>query len=166
MSHPDFSVLMSVYNGEEPKFLRESILSLRAQFLKASEIVLVIDGPISNDLKNVIDEWSVELNIKVLPIDENVGLSKALNYGLNFCSNELIARMDSDDICFPERFLKQINFMVSNENIDIVGSFCEDFSVVGSPSRVRKVPTQHSSILKNIWACPFIHPSVVLEKVK
>jgi len=162
----NFSVLMSVYNAENPDYLEQCFTSINAQFLKPNEIVMVLDGPINMDLHQVISRWVSPLNIVVAPLQRNVGLSKALNYGLKFCKYELVARMDTDDMCYPERFMKQIDFMVSNNDVDILGSYCEDVTESGDSIRVRKVPVEHDIILKSIWSCPFIHPSVVFRKSK
>jgi amylovoran biosynthesis glycosyltransferase AmsE len=157
---------MSVYNAESAKYLEECLISLHSQVLKATEVVLVLDGPIHCGLSEVIERWKEPLNMVIVPLKVNVGLSKALNVGLTHCQYELVARMDADDICKPERFLNQINFINSNFDIDISGAFCEDISESGESIRIRKVPIKHVDILKNIWACPFIHPSVIFRKSK
>lgn len=166
MAVRNFSVLMSLYNAENPHFLEQCFMSISTQVLKPTELVLVLDGPINHDLHLVISRWVSALNIVVVPLEHNVGLSKALNYGLNFCEYELVARMDTDDMCYPERFIKQIEFMVDNDDVDILGGYCEDITDYGDSIRIRKVPTDHDLILKSIWTCPFIHPSVVFRKSK
>ncbi|MBW3514114.1 glycosyltransferase [Shewanella sp. NKUCC01_JLK] len=166
MAVRNFSVLMSLYNAENPDFLEQCFMSVNTQVLKPTELVLVLDGPINPDLHQVISRWVKALNIVIVPLEYNVGLSKALNHGLNFCKYELVARMDTDDMCYPERFIKQIEFMADNDDVDILGGYCEDITVYGDSIRIRKVPTQHDLILKSIWTCPFIHPSVIFRKSK
>lgn len=161
-----FSVLMSLYNAEKTDYFEESLISLNSQKFKATEVVLVLDGPINSALLEVIERWKDILNIVTVPLKCNVGLSKALNIGLNYCQYELVARMDTDDVCIQERFLSQMNFLNENEDIDIVGSYCFDISESGSVIKIRKVPTSHERILESIWACPLIHPSVAFRKSK
>ncbi|HFO3461446.1 TPA: glycosyltransferase, partial [Escherichia coli] len=81
------SVLMSVYYKEKPAYLDEALNSLAIQTYKADEIVLVIDGQIPIQLKNVIDKWLLLLPIKTIPLEKNVGLGNALNIGLNYVTN-------------------------------------------------------------------------------
>ncbi|EOB3983346.1 glycosyltransferase, partial [Escherichia coli] len=115
------SVLMSVYYKEKPAYLDEALNSLAIQTYKADEIVLVIDGQIPIQLKNVIDKWLLLLPIKTIPLEKNVGLGNALNIGLNYVTNKLVARMDTDDICVPERFEKQISYFQKNPSTIILG---------------------------------------------
>src|SRR5580658_8350857 len=98
------SVLMSVYAKEYPAFFRVSLESLAAQTLPADEIVIVEDGPLGEELKAVIEVYKSCLPIVSLRLPVNVGLGAALREGLNVCQGEYVARMDSDDICVPERF--------------------------------------------------------------
>ena len=98
-----FSVLMSIYHGEEPGHFRESIKSIFQQTLMPPEVVLVCDGPLTDALDTIIEEYQ-ELYpdlLKVVRLPQNGGLGKALNEGLRHCRYELIARMDADDIAYP-----------------------------------------------------------------
>ncbi|PKH60649.1 glycosyl transferase family 2 [Shewanella sp. Choline-02u-19] len=166
MSVTPFSVLISLYHAEKSNHLNLCLTSLYEQKLRADEVVLVLDGEVSFELHQVINDWAELLNIKVFPLQHNVGLSKALNYGLSFCNYDLVARMDTDDISTYYRFEEQVKFMTLNENVDIVGTFSEDISESGKILGLRKVPISHDDILKNIWACPIIHPSVMFRKAK
>ena len=165
MTH-EFSVLLSLYDRESPLYLNECFESLYEQTLQAPEIVLVLDGEISDKLQLVINEWKDRINIKIVPISKNVGLSKALNYGLKYCTHELVFRMDTDDICCENRFEVQYDYMMKNIDIDICGSFSQDISEKGELLSIRKKPLEHDSILKLLWTNPFIHPSVVFRKTK
>lgn len=100
-----FSVILSIYYKESPLFLRESLDSLFSQTVCPDEVILVKDGPIGDELDNVIDSYVTRYPyLKVLSLVTNRGLGKALNEGLKYCSHELVARMDTDDIAMPERF--------------------------------------------------------------
>jgi glycosyltransferase involved in cell wall biosynthesis len=163
-----FSVLMSVYAGECPGFLKESMQSLAAQTFVPDEVVVVEDGPVSEDLKAVLDSFQSTLKIKIKKLEKNSGLAAALNEGMKFCEYELVARMDSDDICLPDRFEKQVAKFVGEPELDVVGCFAIEIDENGKSGSLRSVPSTHEEIVASLWACPFIHPSVMFrgEKLK
>jgi glycosyltransferase involved in cell wall biosynthesis len=160
----DFSVIMSVYAKENPIYLDECLKSLSCQTLRANEIVLVEDGPISSELTLIIDSFRNELNIISVHLLENVGLGAALNEGLKNCTHEVVARMDTDDIALPERFEKQIAQLKKNPKIDILGAYAQDFNEEEGCGFIRKMPIGHMSIWHNLFSCPFIHPTVIYRK--
>ena len=145
----NFSVLISVYSKENPIFLKEALNSTVNQSLLPSEIVLVKDGPLTKELDKVINEFNQTFrNLKIIVSEKNVGLGRALNIGLKKCSFDLIARMDSDDVCEYDRFLQQINFMNENPDIDIVGGYIQEFfNVKGDSKLMRKVPLSSDDII-------------------
>lgn len=167
MNDKKFSVLLSLYYKEDPKSLEDSLNSIINQSLPASEIVLVKDGPLTEELEQVLDFFSNKnINLKIVPLSKNQGLGKALNEGLKYCSYNLIARMDTDDIAKPERFEKQINFFLKNPNIDICSSWIEEFD--GTPENIlaiKKLPELHNEIAKYAkHRCPINHPTVMYKK--
>lgn len=117
---------MSVYHGESPEYFREALGSLAAQSVPADEVVVVKDGPVNGDLDAVLENRK-ELRIVTVPLPKNVGLGPALNAGLRQCSGELVARMDADDICLPDRFEKQLVFLEQNSDADLVGGAIAEF---------------------------------------
>lgn len=124
-----FSVLLSVYKSENPEYMRACFDSLLNQTTKASEWVVVEDGPLTQELYAVLDEYEYnnpEL-IKRIPLEQNKGLGLALREGILHCTHELIARMDTDDICKEDRFEKQLNYMNKNPDIDVCGSHIKEF---------------------------------------
>lgn len=162
-----FSVLMSLYSKERPEYLRQSLVSIYNQTLVPDEVVMVIDGPISDDLQGVVTEFvSNHTNLKIIPLLENLGLGKALNEGLNYCTNDLIARMDTDDICKENRFETQIKFMEGHPEIDICSSWIEEFEE--SPQNVisiKTLPESHTEISSYIKKRnPINHPSSCFRK--
>lgn len=161
-----FSVLMSLYDRECPSYLDECLQSLSIQTLLANEVILVLDGPVSNSLLAVVEEWREKLNIKTVQLEQNKGLSFALNEGLMHCNYDYIARFDTDDICFPQRFEKQISFLHDNPSVDICGSYAVDIDDLGNVIALRKVISEPEDIKKYIWTCPVIHPSVIFKKNK
>ena len=105
-----YSVLMPVYRKENPFYFYRAALSMMKQSVSPDEFVLVCDGPLTEELDAVIrkleETWSEQVKIVRLP--ENRGIGPALAAGVESCRNNLIARMDSDDIACPERCEKQL----------------------------------------------------------
>ena len=123
----NFSVLMSVYYKENPSFLKQALESVWWQTAKPSEIVVVKDGPLTPELDSTLATLAAVMPIKMVPLSKNNGLGKALSIGLQTCSNELIARMDSDDIAKPNRFERELAVFETNPEIDVVGSWVDEF---------------------------------------
>ena len=118
----DFSVLMSVYVKENPDYLRQSLDSMLNQTALPSQIVLVEDGPLTDELNQVIAEYKEKTTlIKSVPLKENVGLGKALNIGLQQCDYPLVARMDTDDIAMSTRFAEQLKAFQDDPELSICG---------------------------------------------
>ena len=144
----DFSVLLSVYGGEKGEFLRRSLASVFNQTVLAQEVVLVEDGPLTEDLYSIIEEFRIrQLGLKIVFLSQNQGLGKALNEGLKHCSYDLVARMDTDDIAKPNRFEKQVKVFEEHPELDLVGAWIDEFE--GTPQHilsVRKVPETSEEI--------------------
>ncbi|WP_298456438.1 glycosyltransferase [uncultured Prevotella sp.] len=164
-----FSVLMSVYIKEKPQFLKESLNSVFNQTLPPDEVILVEDGPLTDELYSTIKDFTEKHEkLKIVPLNENHGLGYALNIGLKHCKYNLVARMDSDDICKPYRFEKEITFMHEHKDIDICSSWIDEFendknNVVSQ----RRIPETHEEIIKYAkYRCPVNHPTVVYKRDK
>ena len=99
-----FSVLMSLYHNEAPAHLHACLASLAAQTLPADDIVLVYDGELPVALEAVVQSFQAALPLHIVRLPHNVGLGHALNQGLPHCRHEWVMRMDTDDICLPQRF--------------------------------------------------------------
>lgn len=162
-----FSVLMSVYAKESSNFLDFSLDSIFSQTIIPDEVVLVQDGPLTIELYKVIDSWRSKLNIVDVVLPKNMGLGYALNEGLKFCNHDIVARMDSDDICTPNRFEKQIE-IISTGKVHICGSYISEFDQDPAETySVRKVPTEHHEIAKYArFKNPLNHPSVMFFRSK
>lgn len=163
-----FSVLMSVYYKEKPIFLNQALTSIYDnQTLKPSQIVLIEDGNLTSELYEIIKIWKNKLGevLTIIPIEQNVGLGKALEIGINNCKFEYIARMDSDDISASNRFEKQLE-VFKNNDIDICGGWVSEFE--GDEKNIyahRKVPEFHDDIIKFAkFRSPINHPSVMYKK--
>lgn len=100
VEYPKFSVLMSLYYKEKPEYLKECLESLINQTVKADEWLIVKDGPLTEELELVLKEYEEKYPnlIHYVVFEKNQGLGLALKAGVSACNNELIARMDTDDI--------------------------------------------------------------------
>jgi glycosyltransferase involved in cell wall biosynthesis len=160
----DISVLMAVYARENPVYLAKSLESICAQTYSCNEIVLVEDGPLPEELSNIIDSFRDRATIVSVRLPLNVGLATALNEGLRHCHCSLVARMDADDICFPERFEVQARAFDKDASLSIVGSFAIEIDESGVRGCLRRMPVSHERIVDNLWACPLIHPAVMFRR--
>ena len=158
-----YSVLMSLYKKENPEYLRLAIDSMLNQTVAPDEIVLVEDGPLTDELYAVLDDYPMLHRIQN---EKNLGLGLALNVGLKECRNELVARMDTDDCSKPERCEKQLHRFLEKPYLAIVGSHIDEF--IGDTSNVisqRIVPTTSEEIYKFAKKrSAFNHPAVMYSK--
>lgn len=162
-----FSVLLSIYNKENKLYLIKAFESILQQKIKPNEIVLVKDGLLTTDLDSTIAEYQNKFsNLKVILLPKNQGLGKALNEGLKYCSYELVARMDTDDIARPDRFEKQIHFMETHPEIDVCSAWIDEF--IGSPDNIvsRRILPETPEELYEFGKSrnPLNHPAVMFRK--
>ncbi|MBR4919949.1 MAG: glycosyltransferase [Prevotella sp.] len=163
----DFSVLISIYSKEQPQYLQESLDSIFGQTLPPTEVVMVCDGSLTEALDQMIEKYSQQhTELKVIRLPKNGGLGKALQEGLKHCSYEIVARMDTDDICKPDRFETQIKYMEEHPETDVVGAWIDEFSE--NPSKivsVRRLPEQHEDIVEFAKKRnPVNHPTAVFRR--
>jgi len=163
-----FSVLMSIYSKENVKYFDRAMISIwDEQTIKPSEIILVEDGKLTNDLYNSINHWKEKIgkSFRIIPLEKNLGLGNALNIGLQKCKYELIARMDTDDICANDRFEKQLKIF-KNSDIDICSSWISEFDRNENEIiSYRKLPEKHLDIVRFAkHRCPINHPAVMYKK--
>ncbi|WP_314817691.1 glycosyltransferase [Capnocytophaga gingivalis] len=161
-----FSVLLSLYYKEKPEFLKECLESLKAQSLQATEIVMVFDGVVTPELEKVVIQYTSILPIKIIRLPQNVGLGKALNEGLKHCSYNWVFRMDTDDICLPDRFKKQVEFIKQHSDVVLfsghIAEFSDDKTII---TGYRKVPIKNENIKKYaVSRSPFNHMTVAFRK--
>lgn len=168
--YPPYSVLMTVYQKDNPKYFRQSLDSMLTQTVAPAEVVIVTDGPITDELQNVIDQLDKEYPniINEVKLEKNVGLGTALRIGVPKCKHELIARMDSDDISLPDRCRLQLEAFANNPDLDIVGYSIKEFlESVDNIVSERKVPITNEDIYKfSKLRDPFNHPTVMFRKEK
>ena len=163
-----FSLLMSIYGKESPLYFNECMRSTWSeQSLRPSEVVLICDGPLPHSLHRVIADWKriIGEQFIVLELDQNRGLAAALNYGLNHCSNELVARMDTDDIACRYRFERQMMFMKENPEVGCVGTNVIEISENGDVIQEKRMPLGEEGVMSFLKTRnPLAHPSVMFRK--
>lgn len=162
----EFSVLMSLYSREMPHALDCALKSIENQTLPPPEVILVIDGPIGNELELVVQAHSMLLPMKIVRLPKNVGLAAALNEGLKHCSYDLVARFDTDDWCLPERFQTQVLWMNNHADVAVLGTWIAEFEVdPGKTLGMRKVPLEHAKIVQFAQSRnPVNHMTVMYRK--
>lgn len=160
-----FSVLMPVYGGDDPAHFHAALQSVLTQTRLPDEVVIVKDGPLTPALEAVIANFNNPLIQPVLrPL--NGGLTAALNTGIGACKFPWIARMDADDICTPDRFEKQFQFLETHAEVAILGSWIAEYDFeMHTLFGHRTLPANHAEIAKYAqWRCPFNHMTVVYNK--
>ena len=163
----NYSVLMSVYFKEKPEYLEKSIDSMLSQTYLTNDFVIIKDGNLTKELEKILLKYQENYSfIHIYGYEKNKGLGYALNYGLEKCKNNLVARMDSDDISLPSRCEEQIKIFLNNPNIDIVGTSIYEFSTDENKiDSIKYMPTIESEIKKySRRRNPFNHPTVMYKK--
>lgn len=166
----DFTVLLPVYRGDEAEFFRRSIVSVTAeQTLRPTELLIVRDGPVPAAIEAVLreaesGELSAGVPTRVIRLDVNGGLARALEAGLTAARHEIVARADADDISLPERFALQVPAVAAG--LDLLGSAITEFNVdENEQGTVRQLPLEADEIARVArFRDPFNHPSVVYRK--
>lgn len=161
-----FSVLLPVYAGDRPEYLRRAYDSVTVeQTLRPAEVVIVRDGPVGEAMRRELlaVAGSPVIPTRVVELPENVGLAGALEAGLAECSHEIVARMDADDISRPGRFAAQVPLVEAG--LDIVGSAIQEFEDEREPGLVRVPPVGVEEIQQRArFVSPFNHPTVVYRR--
>lgn len=166
MPDTKFSVSMCVYGKDNPEWFRTAVDSVLNQTRKPDEVVLVVDGPVPQELDDVINHFEQNSIFKVIRLPENKGHGEARRVGLNNCSNELVALMDADDISAEDRFEKQLAMFESDAELTIVGGNITEF--VGTPDNIveaRVVKSDDASIKEDMKKrCPMNQVTVMFKK--
>ena len=166
MPNAKFSVSMCVYGKDNPEWFSVAVNSILNQTQRPDEVVLVVDGPVPETLNTVILEFEKNPVFKVVRLQENRGHGEARRAGLDNCSYELVALMDADDICSPDRFEKQLALFASDPGLTIVGGNITEF--VGEPSNIvgaRIVELDDGRIKEDMKKrCPMNQMTVMFRK--
>lgn len=166
MENIKFSVSMCTYGKDNPEWLEIAVESILNQTAKPSEVVLVVDGPVPDELDVVIKKYENNPIFKVIRLEKNMGHGEARRIGLENCSYDLVALMDSDDISVPIRFEKQVECFSKDSMLDIVGGNINEF--IGSTDKVvgvRVVPESDSEIKQYLKTrCPMNQVTVMFKR--
>lgn len=164
----DYSVLMTVYKKDNPQYARTSIDSLLNQSVKTNDFVVVCDGELTDELNEMLAEYEKQhiglFNIVRLP--KNVGLGAALRHGVPLCKNEIVARMDDDDIARSIRCEMEISYLDTHQDVALVGANVSEFDDdPDKPIRIKTVPVGSENIVKfSKRRNPFCHSTVMFRK--
>ena len=163
----EFSLLMSVWRGDDPGFLSAAFTSVvHDQTRRPDDVVLVQDGPVTPMLAETIARLveSSPVPTTVLALDANVGLGVALDKGMAACAHDIIARMDADDIALPHRFTVQVPLVEAG--VDLVGSSMLEFGSDPADIVGRRVPPIDPVVIVRYarFYQPFNHPTVVYRR--
>lgn len=145
-----YSVLMSVYYKADPRFLNDAINSMLKQTVKTNDFVIVCDGPLTQELNDILAHYDTENPgiFNYVRLEKNVGIGQAANIGLRICKNELVAKMDADDLSVPDRCERQLDCFKSNPKLSALGGYIEEFEEdPETPFSVRSVPVNYEDIL-------------------
>lgn len=156
--NPQLSVILPVYNAE--RFLQEAIMTVLGQTFSNFELLVINDG--SSDGSLSLIQGIHDPRIRVLSSPQNFGLVHALNWGVAEARGHWIARMDADDICHPERFERQLDYLNRHPSIDVLGTSAREIDEQGNVLRPLKRPAEHQYIAcEMLFRCVMIHPTVM-----
>lgn len=165
----NFSVVTSAYKNDNSEFVRVALDSMLInQTVKPTEIVLVRDGQVPEVLDRLLDEYEARYPdvFNIIRLEQNGGLGNALKLGVENAKYDIIARMDSDDICLPNRFELQLKYLEQHPEVDILGGQISEF--IGIPENIigkRVVPCTNSEIYNFMKSrCAFNHMTVMFHK--
>lgn len=159
---PLVSVLMTVYNARS--FLHGAIESVLNQTYSNLELIIVDDGSTDGSDKIIKDFAKGDKRIKTLFLKSNVGPSHASNRGLKITEGAYIARMDADDIALPNRIERQVNYLLKNPDVVLLGGQCVLINEKGNEIGKKIFPIKHQDIYKSLFKInPIQHPSCMIN---
>lgn len=163
----NYSILTTLYKNDSPEFLKQSIDSMLAQTVLTNDYVIVADGPLTEELDEVLVGYENTHNFfNIVRLSENGGLGVALREGLKYCKNDLVARLDADDLSMPTRCEKQLALFDSDPDLVIVGSDMYEFD--SNPDEItdlKHMPSSPEQIYKYAKRRnAFNHSSVMYRK--
>lgn len=161
---PEFSLLLPVYAGDDPSFLRLAFVStVDDQTLRPTEVVIVQDGPVPAALAAELERIRAEspVPVRVVRLPKNGGLTAALNAGLDECAFPVVARMDADDVSAPERFARQ--WALLSEGYDLVGTGMAEFETDPTQPIAERIPPTGAARIREHARThnPFNHPTMM-----
>lgn len=165
--HLPFSVLLSLYKKENPKYLKEALDSIFCQTVRSDDVVLVEDGLLPDNLEVVVRDYERQYHeLHVVRFEQNRGLGVALNEGLKYCKHDIIARGDTDDINHPDRFERELKILLEHPEYGLISAWIDEF--VDNPKQIhsqRRLPEKPEDIYKyGKHRCPVNHPVAMYRK--
>lgn len=165
--HLPFSVLLSLYKKENPKYLKEALDSIFCQTVRSDDVVLVEDGLLPDNLEVVVRDYERQYHeLHVVRFEQNRGLGVALNEGMRYCKHDIIARGDTDDINHPDRFERELKILLEHPEYDLISAWIDEF--VDNPKQIhsqRRLPEKPEDIYKyGKHRCPVNHPVAMYRK--
>lgn len=165
--HLPFSVLLSLYKKENPKYLKEALDSIFCQTVRSDDVVLVEDGLLPDNLEVVVRDYERQYHeLHVVRFEQNRGLGVALNEGMRYCKHDIIARVDTDDINHPDRFEQELKVLLEHPEYDLISAWIDEF--VDNPKQIhsqRRLPEKPEDIYKyGKHRCPVNHPVAMYRK--
>lgn len=168
MSGMSYTCLMSIYDKEDPLYLKASLRSILEQTVPPEEILIVKDGRLPDYLEDVLEEYCANYPgvFTIVGYENNQGLWYALKYGVTRCRNQLIMRMDVDDWSSPMRAEKELAVFVNDPSIDCVGTLVVEFQGdIGNEKSYVELPETDCEIEQfGKRRCPFRHPTLMFKK--
>jgi glycosyltransferase involved in cell wall biosynthesis len=164
MNYDSVSIVIPVYNTST-EILSKSFKSITSQIFKNFEVIIIDDSSNIETSKFCNEYCKVDTRFQHIKPDKKLGLVNSLNLGIRNAKFELIARFDSDDICFLDRLSKQVEYLKFNQDIDVLGGNIEVINSNYDTLYIRKYPTSHKKISKSMHIfCPIAHPTVLYKK--
>ena len=161
----NFTVVMSVYKNDKPEYLGLAVDSLLNQTVNPDEIIIIFDGPVTSRIESLLASYSHYENIKFIKLPKNVGLASSRKEAIKNAKFDIIAVMDSDDICELDRFEKQIKVIQENSEM-VVSGWIEEFNDTPKDKGViRKTPTNSQHIISyGKWRNPINHVTLMFTR--
>lgn len=162
---PSFTVIITTYIKENPSSLHKCLRGVFRNSLTPSEVILVKDGPLSEELNIIIYKFQKKYKsiFKVISLPKNLGVAIAVNFGISHSKSEWIIKQDSDDFSFKNRFHELMVYADLSKNPVFFGSHM--FETYGNVKKIKKVPLSKNEILKTIgYRNPFNNPTMCIHK--
>lgn len=164
---PSVAVIMSVYKLDNLEYFKLSMESILGQSYDNFKLFIWQDGPVSSVVETYLQELECNPRCIINRSAANNGLACSLNQMIDLVIDDggydFIARMDSDDISYPDRLAKQVEFFEKNKDVDVLGTNCREFGANFALSE-KSLPKSHEQLIDfSIVRCPFIHPTVMFR---
>ncbi|MFZ5950943.1 MAG: glycosyltransferase [Candidatus Rifleibacteriota bacterium] len=156
---PYISIVIPVYNAD--RFLNDCLNSIKSQTFQDYEVILVNDGSSDKSKQIILDFTKEDKRFRIIDLPQNRGIVNALNRGIEVAGGKFIARMDADDICFPERFARQVDFMEKNPDVVVLGTGLSYINENGEEIKIHRFADLTISLL---FQTPLFHPTVMIRK--